>query len=76
MFKGSRPEVFCKKSHIFIKKETLIQALPWEFCEISKNNFLTEHLWAIASAIAFFVLFDQIWEIRILCTSLQRKESS
>ena len=33
----------------FIKKETLAQVFPCKFCEISKNNFFTEHLWAIAS---------------------------
>ena len=33
----------------FIKKETLAQVLPYEFCKISKNTFLTEHFWATAS---------------------------
>ena len=33
----------------FIKKETLAQVLSCEFCEISKNTFFTEHLWATAS---------------------------
>ena len=33
----------------FIEKETLIQVLSCEFCEISKNTFFTEHLWATAS---------------------------
>ena len=33
----------------FIKKETLAQVLSCEFCEISKNTFFTEHLWAPAS---------------------------
>ena len=28
----------------FIKKETLAQAFSCEFCETSKNTFLTEHL--------------------------------
>ena len=28
----------------FIKKETLAQVFFCEFCEISKNDFLTEHL--------------------------------
>ena len=28
-----------------IKKETLAQAFPCEFCKISKSTFLTEHLW-------------------------------
>ena len=29
----------------FIKKETLAQVFPCEFCKISKNNFFTEHFW-------------------------------
>ena len=31
------------------KKETLAQVFPYEFCEISKNAFFTEHLWETAS---------------------------
>ena len=34
----------------FIKKDTLAQLFSWEFCEISKNTFFTEHLWTTASA--------------------------
>ena len=33
----------------FIKKVTLAQVFSCEFCEISKNTFFTEHLWATAS---------------------------
>ena len=33
----------------FIKKETLAQAFSCEFCEIYKNPFSTEHLWAPVS---------------------------
>ena len=33
----------------FIKKETLAQVFSCDFCETSKNNFLTEHLQVIAS---------------------------
>ena len=32
-----------------VKKETLSQVFSCEFCEISKNTFFTEHLWATAS---------------------------
>ena len=32
-----------------IKKETLIQVFSCEFCEVSKNTFFIEHLWATAS---------------------------
>ena len=37
------------KTRNFIKKETLTQVFSCEFCEISKNTFLTDHLWATAS---------------------------
>ena len=37
----------------FIKKETLALVFSCEFCEISKNTFFTEHLWATA-AVRFF----------------------
>ena len=33
----------------FIKKETQAQVFFCEFCEIIKNTFFTEHLWATAS---------------------------
>ena len=33
----------------FIKKGTLTQVFSCEFCKISQNTFLTEHLWATAS---------------------------
>ena len=33
----------------FMKKETLTQVFSCEFFKISKNTFLTEHLWANAS---------------------------
>ena len=33
----------------FIKKETLAQVFSYEFCEISKNTFFTEHLRTTAS---------------------------
>ena len=39
----------------FIKKETLAQVFSCEFCEISKNTFFTEHLWATASENSFVV---------------------
>ena len=39
----------CRVSCNFIKKETLAQLFSCEFCEISKNNFLTEHLRTTAS---------------------------
>ena len=33
----------------FIKKETLAKVFSWEFCEIFKDTFFTEHLWTTAS---------------------------
>ena len=35
---------------LFIKKETLAHMFSCEFCEVSKNTFYTEDLWATASA--------------------------
>ena len=40
----------------FIKKEALAQVFSYEFCEISKNTFFTEHLWATASVNGFMYL--------------------
>ena len=37
----------------FIKKETLALVFSCEFCEISKNTFFTELLWATGS-VSFF----------------------
>ena len=39
----------------FYQKETLAQVFFYGFCEISKNNFLTEHLRATASTICHIV---------------------
>ena len=62
--KKQPPEVLCKKrcsqkfrkihrktlkACNFIKKETLAQVFSCQFCEISKNIFFTEHLWATTS---------------------------
>ena len=41
--------LFFNKVANFIKKETLAQVFSCEFCEVSKKNFLTEHVWATAS---------------------------
>ena len=37
------------KASNFIKKDALAQVFSCEFCEISKNNFFTEHLRATTS---------------------------
>ena len=39
----------------FVKKETLAQVFSCEFCEISKNSFFAEHLWATASDCYHFI---------------------
>ena len=56
VFQKEPPEVFCKKRcsvaglrAATLLKETLTQVFSCEFCEISKNNFFTEHLRATAS---------------------------
>ena len=36
-----------------LKKESLAQVFSCEFCEISKNTFLTEHLWWLLLEIHF-----------------------
>ena len=33
-----------------LSKETLAQVFSYEFCKISKNTFLTEHIWTAVSA--------------------------
>ena len=45
------------------KKETLAQVFSFESCEISKNTFFTEHLWAAASDISHishFITFAEV----------------
>ena len=37
----------------FVKKETLAQVFSSEFCEISKNTFFIEHLWATGSGLIY-----------------------
>ena len=51
---------FRPESCNFIKKETLAQVFSCEFCEISKNTFLTEHIWTIASE-----FLRQLQEVKI-----------
>ena len=61
-------EVFCKKAFprnfakftgkhlchsLFFKKDALAEVLSCEFCEISKNTFLTEHLrWLLLACVS------------------------
>ena len=42
---------------IFIKIKTLAQLFSGEFCEIAKNTFFTEHLWATVSMLFKNLLF-------------------
>ena len=41
--------IFKEKACNFIKKETLAQVFSCEFWDISKNTFVTEHIWMTAS---------------------------
>ena len=44
------PESFCRPQVFnFLKKEVLTQVFSFEFCEIFKNTFFTEHLRVIDS---------------------------
>ena len=45
-----RDSILIKLQAYGCKKETLIQVFSREFCEISKNTFLTEHLRTTATA--------------------------
>ena len=45
----------------FIKKETLAQGFSCEFCEISKNTFFTEHLWATAFVFSVSKLYFSVY---------------
>ena len=44
-----KPLCFYVEGIFILKWETLAQALPCEFREISNNTFFTEHLWTTAS---------------------------
>ena len=48
------------KKVYFIKKETLAQVFPREFCEISKKTFFTEHLETTASMSSQFALHQTL----------------
>ena len=45
-----------------MKKETLAQVFSRIFCEISKNTFFTEHLWATASEKRLLKLKDLFYK--------------
>ena len=57
----ARVSIFIK----FTKIETLTQVFSCEVCEISKNTFFTEHLWATASRIR--LVFEK-FSINIMST--------
>ena len=42
-----------------IKKETLAQVFSFGFCEISKNTFFIEHVWATASIHPLRLMFPK-----------------
>ena len=47
----------------FIKKETLAQVFSWEFCEISKKTFFTEHLRVTTCAACYlpWLFTNSLW---------------
>ena len=48
----------------FIKKETLVQVFSCEFCEISQNNFFTEHLqWLLLYISKSQVMLDVLIQV-------------
>ena len=55
----------------FIKQETLSQVFSWEFCEISKKIFFTEHVLAIASinitTLVKIILFSSTCPVQLTC---------
>ena len=55
-FKGRH---LCPSLFLNIKKETLTEMFSYEFYEISKDTFFTEHLWATAS-----VYQGSLWRIQ------------
>ena len=46
----------------FIKKETLAQVFFCEFYKVSKNTFLTEHVWTAASISRLFISYYERFE--------------
>ena len=50
----------------FVEKETLAQVFSCELCEISKNTFFTEHVWATASDIFQNGSIQDVWQGLIL----------
>ena len=94
-YRISRPQIFFKigvpknfakftgklrpKACNFVKKETLVQMLSCEFCEILKNTFFIEHLWCLLQQVFdLFVqnilnfLFKAIINYYIWMTSIQK----
>ena len=49
MYQGPFFNKVASQGFNFIKIETLAQVISCEFCEISKNTFFTEHVWATTS---------------------------
>ena len=59
----------------FIKKEALAQLLSCEYCEISKNTFFTEHLWAAASGVLMILCYfmETFIDVFIYCLPMKKK---
>ena len=64
----------------FIKKETLAQGFPCEFCKIFKDTFFIEHLWMTSSilqqllALYFAIIYN--WQVSSSENSLVGKKYS
>ena len=61
----------CFNACNFIKKEAMAQVFSCEFCQISKNTFFTEHLWATTSG--FRYCFRRIY-IKLLTSVVEIKK--
>ena len=57
----------------FIKKGTLTQVFSCEFCEISKNTFFTEHIWATASEKSSYSHYNNNIELTAVNSVLNRR---
>ena len=53
------------KNSTLLKKETLTQVVSFEFCEIYKNTFFTEHLWK--TAYLFLILSLLLFMEKLTC---------
>ena len=65
---------FTKEACNFFKKEPLAQVFSCEFCEISKNTFLTEHVWTTASNLLWLNFAPNLKVIKTFVSSRVAKQ--